>query len=55
MKMKLAETYRNGTWITRNIKRDLVWRRFPVDWIQDGGENDFGQVDGKLNSDSRGL
>jgi len=35
------------------IKRDLGWRRFPMDWIQDGGENrksgfyDFGQVDGK--------
>jgi len=34
------------------IKRALRWRRFPVDWIQDGGENrksgfsDFGQVDG---------
>jgi len=34
------------------IKRALRWRRFPVDWIQDGAENrksgfsDFGQVDG---------
>ena len=41
-------------WHSRLIraKRTLRWRRFPVDWIQDGGENrksgfsDFGQVEG---------